>query len=85
MPINIAMDGAHRGAYALKASQRVDVADVAGVPYLVAIGEMQCKAIIPARVDIGEDTDALHISGGIDGAYSLSFLAISAGMAALLT
>jgi hypothetical protein len=76
--VDIPSDGTHHGRNAFEAAYNINVANVAGVPNLIAVLEMQSVSVIPAGVSVGEDTYFFHLR-------KPSFLAMSAGIAFLLT
>ncbi len=53
--VDVAADGAHHRGHGAQALYDVDAADVAGVPYLVASGEMAGIAVVPGGVSVGKD------------------------------
>ena len=58
-PVYIAAHGTHR-AICGQAVNDKRAANVAGMPYLVAPGEMDKIFVIPTTVRVGEDADARH-------------------------
>ena len=52
--VDVATDSAETRADGEQTAIGVFVADVAGVPYLVAVGEMDGEAVIPARMCVGQ-------------------------------
>ena len=75
--VDIAADSADSRCDGTQALQGVEIADVAGVPYLVAAVKVGGVAVVPAGVGVAEDTYMQH--------QMPIFLAMSRGTAALLT
>ncbi len=58
--VDIAADGTDHRGYTLKAAYDIYAPDVAGMPYLVAVFEMDGKPVVPARVGVREYSYTFH-------------------------
>lgn len=58
--IYIATNSTDNGTDLLETIQNTDIADIAGVPHLVALGEIAGKPIVPTGVGVAKDSYSFH-------------------------
>ena len=58
--VDIAAYGTHHRAYGLQPQQQVNVADVPGVPNLIAVLEMDGVTVIPRAMRVRQNAYTFH-------------------------